>query len=144
MRRIGPAGPASSCLHVAFGQPVARVGVTATYVIGLLDEIIGERSCREVSFPWALGDPSPKTGRSRRLPFDAVWESRKLIIEVDEDQHRRPVTFFDKPDVMTVSGVSRDAQRRTYDARKRQAARRAGYARVQIPWELASAKVSQP
>jgi hypothetical protein len=45
------------------------------------------------------------------------------------------VRFFDKVEVRTISGVSRDVQRRIYDARKREAARRAGYLVVKIPWE---------
>jgi very-short-patch-repair endonuclease len=78
---------------------------------------------------------SAKTGLARRLPFDAVWETRRLIVEVDEDQHRRPVTFWDKPHVITVSGVHRGEQRRLYDERKRAAARAEGYTVVEIPWE---------
>jgi len=49
------------------------------------------------------------------LPFDAVWETRKLIVEVDEDQHDEPTPILDKPDVITVSGVHRGQQRRIYD-----------------------------
>ena len=70
-----------------------------------------------------------------RLPFDAYWASRRLIVEVDEDQHWRPVVFWDKPDMMTVSGVSRGQQRAIYDARKRAAARRANLRVVEIAWE---------
>jgi hypothetical protein len=88
----------------------------------------------EKRFPWALGDVSPRTGRAAQLPFDAVWESRELIVEIDEDQHRNPVSFFDKPTVLTVSGIHRGEQRRLYDSRKRNAARAAGYTVVEIPW----------
>jgi very-short-patch-repair endonuclease len=63
-----------------------------------------------------------------------VWESRKLIVEIDEDQHRKPVEFFDKPEQLTVSGVHRGEQRRIYDARKRAAARKEGYTVIEIPW----------
>jgi len=111
------------------------VGKVANYVIDLLADILGEEPQREVEYPWALGDLSKKTGRRRQLPFDAVWESRRLIVEVDEDQHRRPVKFWDKPDVITVSGVDRGEQRRIYDLRKRAAAREQGYRVVEIEWE---------
>src|SRR4051812_42713153 len=111
------------------------MGRVATYVIDLLDEILGEQASRERSFPWALGDLSPQTGLRRQLPFDAVWMSRKLIVEVDENQHREPVRFWDKPGVLTVSGVSRGQQRAIYDERKRRAAREAGFTVVEIPWE---------
>jgi hypothetical protein len=111
------------------------VGAIADHVIKLLTELLGEEPEREKSFPWVLGDTSPKTGRARQLPFDAVWESRRLIVEVDEDQHRRPVAFWDKPNVITVSGVSRGEQRGIYDERKRAAARAQGYTVLEIPWE---------
>jgi hypothetical protein len=111
------------------------VGRTADYVIDLLDEILGETAEREKRFPWAMGDPSAKTGRRVQLPFDAVWVDRRLIVEVDEDQHRRRVPFWDKPDVPTVSGVPRGEQRAIYDRRKRDEARARGFTVVGIPWE---------
>jgi hypothetical protein len=68
------------------------MGQIADYVIALLDEIVGKPCEREKRYDWALGDESAKTGRRAMLPFDAVWESRKLIAEVDEDQHRQSTT----------------------------------------------------
>ncbi len=112
-----------------------RVGHVADYVIDLLSEILGERPEREKRFPWALGDVSAKTGRRVQLPFDAVWVRHFLVVEVDEDQHRRSVAFWDKPSVATVSGVFRGEQRAIYDARKRTAARAAGYTVLEIAWE---------
>jgi hypothetical protein len=114
---------------------LAELGAIATYVVGLVSELLGEQPEREKTYAWALGDVSAKTGLARRLPFDAVWETRRLIVEVDEDQHRRPVTFWDKPHVITVSGVHRGEQRRLYDERKRAAARAEGYTVIEIPWE---------
>ena len=76
-----------------------------------------------------------KPAGRRGLPFDAGWESRKLIAEIDEDQHRKAVQFWDKPTVMTVSGVSRGEQRGIYAQRKRDAARANGYTVLEIPWE---------
>lgn len=111
------------------------MGRVADYVIALLEELLGETAERERRFPWALGDASPKTGRQTKLPFDAVWPSRRLIVEVDEDQHRGPVDFWDKPDVLTVSDVSRGEQRAIYDRRKRDAARDRGFTVIEIPWE---------
>lgn len=111
------------------------IGAVASYVIDLLTELLGEPPEREKRYAWALGDVSPKTGRAVRLPFDAVWESRRLIIEIDEDQHRNSVPIFDKPETMTVSGIPRDEQRALYAERKRSAARIEGYLVVEIPWE---------
>lgn len=67
-----------------------------------------------------------------KLPFDASWEARKLLVEVDEDQHRRSVAIWNKP---TISGVLRDEQRRIYDERKRTAATNNGYTLVRICWD---------
>jgi len=103
--------------------------------VGLLVEILGEQPERGKRFPWALGDVSAKTGRALQLPFDAVWESRRLIVEVDEDQHRKPAPFFDHPERTTVSGVTRSEQRPLYDERKRSAARREGYRVLVVPWD---------
>jgi hypothetical protein len=119
------------------------LGAIASYVIGLVSELLGELPELEKTFPWAVGDVSEKTGRSRQLPFDAVWESRHLIVEVDEDQHRHPMPFWDKPDKLTVSGVSRGVQRRLYDERKRATAREQGYIVIEIPWERRSAPINR-
>ncbi|MGH8515621.1 MAG: hypothetical protein ACREV8_17105 [Gammaproteobacteria bacterium] len=62
-------------------------------------------------------------------------ESRRLIVEIDEDQHRRPIAFWDKHGRLTVSGVSRGEQRRLYAERKRAAARAEGYIVLEVPWE---------
>jgi hypothetical protein len=64
-------------------------------------------------------------------------------LEVDEDQHRAPAPFFDKPHRLTVSGVHRGEQRRRYDARKRAAAVAQGYQLVVIEWSRKRPQVSQ-
>lgn len=109
------------------------MGRTESYVVSLLVQLLGpvERGKR---YEWARGDASDKTGRSAMLPFDAVWEKRLLIIEIDEDQHREATPLFDKPDRLTVSGVHRGEQRRVYDARKRSAAIARGYRVIAIEW----------
>lgn len=109
------------------------MGQTERYVVGLLEQLLGPRD-EKGSFDWAVGDVSPKTGRAVPLPFDAVWEDRGLIIEVDEEQHREATPFFDKVDRLTVSGVHRGEQRRLYDERKRAAATEHGYKVIVIEW----------
>jgi len=106
---------------------------TERYVVGLLEQLLGPAE-RGKRFPWAAGDVSAKTGRAVLLPFDAVWEDRKLIMEVDEEQHRESTPFFDKAHRLTVSGVHRGEQRRLYDARKRAAAKTAGYQVIALVW----------
>lgn len=115
---------------------------TERYVVGLLEQMLGPAEHGK-RFPWAAGDVSAKTGRAVWLPFDAVWESRKLIVEVDEDQHRTPEPFFDKPHRLTVSGVHRGEQRRGYDARKRAAAVAQLYQLVVIAWSRKRPQVPQ-
>lgn len=90
------------------------------YVIDLCDEALGDAALRQHKFPWLVGDPSPKTGRTAGLPVDAYWPTRTLVVEFYERQHSEAVPFFDKPDRLTVSGVSRGEQRALYDKRRRQ------------------------
>lgn len=97
---------------------VARKDSDEFYVLDLCDELIGEPGSRQHMFDWLLGDPSPKTGKSRRLPVDAYWPNINLVVEYRERQHYEEVGHFDKPDRLTVSGVHRGIQRRLYDERR--------------------------
>ncbi len=87
----------------------------------------------EKRFDWCRGDCRDPAPRGRTLPFDAVWESRKLIVEFDERQHGEPVDFFDKPQRIIVSGVHRGEQRRLYDERKVRLALAHGYTVIRVP-----------
>lgn len=80
------------------------------YIIDLCDEILNQKASRQHKFDFLIGD----TGR--KLPVDAYYEKLKLVVEYYEYQHDSSVPFFDKK--MTVSGVSRDVQRRIYDQRR--------------------------
>ncbi|GAA4628661.1 hypothetical protein [Cellulomonas oligotrophica] len=90
----------------------------AGYVLDLIDSLLDEPSAREHRFDWLRGDPG-KSGRTVRLPVDAYWPDRALVVEVYERQHDEAVAHFDKPDRLTVSGVHRGEQRRLYDERRR-------------------------
>ncbi len=109
------------------------------YVTELLVEILGPAE-KEKRFDWCRGDARSPGGRGIALPFDAVWESRKLIVEVDERQHDEAVTHFDKPGEMTVSGVHRGEQRKRYDRRKGRQARRHGYQLVRVRATILASK----
>ena len=87
------------------------------YVLGLCDEALGEVGLRQYRFDWLLGDPG-KTGRRLKLPVDGYWPGASTVVEYREIQHDRPVKHFDKPDVLTISGVHRGVQRALYDARR--------------------------
>lgn len=87
------------------------------YVIGLCDEVLGEPARRQHRFDWLLGDPG-SAGTRGALPVDAYYPAHRLVVEYRERQHDYPVAHFDKPDVITVSGVHRGEQRRIYDRRR--------------------------
>jgi hypothetical protein len=86
-------------------------------VVDLCDAILGEPASRQHGFDWLTGDPG-RDGRRRTLPVDAYYAGHRLVIEYRERQHDEPVAHFDKPDVLTVSGVHRGIQRRIYDDRR--------------------------
>ena len=83
------------------------------YVIDLCDEILGLKASRQHTFDFLRGDGEP----GRKLPVDAYYPNLKLVVEYKERQHTESVAFFNKK--TTVSGVSRDEQRRIYDQRRR-------------------------
>lgn len=77
--------------------------------------------------------PADRTARAAAVRCRLVYAA--LDLEVDEDQHRRPVAFWDKHGVATLSGVHRGQQRAMYDRHKRTAAREQGFTVIEIPWE---------
>ena len=95
----------------------ARKDSDEHYVIGLCDNILGITGLRQHRFDFLLGDANPK-GKCAKLPVDVYYPVLNLVLEFQEQQHSKPVKLFDKPDVMTVSGVHRGEQRRIYDHRK--------------------------
>jgi hypothetical protein len=85
------------------------------YVLDLCDTILGERGERNYrKFDWLRGDAGT------RLPVDSYWSGHGLVVEYNERQHYEPVAIFDKPNVITVSGVHRGEQRRLYDLRRQE------------------------
>ncbi|MGW4929690.1 nucleotide pyrophosphohydrolase [Agromyces sp. NPDC004153] len=97
----------------------ARADSDEHYVLDLCDQLIGAKCSRQHRFEWLLGDPSPATGRRVALPVDGYWEAEGLVVEFAESQHTESTPYFDKPDVVTVSGVHRGIQRAIYDDRRK-------------------------
>lgn len=92
----------------------ARQNSDEAYVLDLCDEILRQKGSRQHKFDFLKGDSG------RRLPVDAYYEELKIAIEYRERQHSEPVSHFDKPHKMTVSGVHRGEQRKIYDQRRRE------------------------
>ena len=89
------------------------------YIIDLCDNVLDTKASRSHTFDFLRGDPNKK-GVSKKLPVDAFYKSLNLVIEFNERQHTEKVPFFDKPNKMTVSGVSRGEQRKIYDQRRKE------------------------
>ena len=136
MSEVGPRRPRAS--SPSRSADVRMTREVQRYVTRLLEVLLGPAET-EKSFDWCRGD-SRSGDKGRRLPFDAVWESRKLIVEVDESQHSEAVPFFDKPGVPTAPGVHRGEQRRRYDERKERLAVEHGYTLVRVPTSILAHK----
>jgi hypothetical protein len=96
-----------------------RADSDEAYVISLCDETLGVAAIRQHKFDFLLGDVG-KNGQRRRLPVDAYYPDFQLVVEYREKQHMEAVSFFDKPNRMTISGVHRGQQRVLYDQRRRE------------------------
>lgn len=91
----------------------------APYIIDICDRVLGTPALREYRFNFLRGDPGRNGRAAARLPVDAYYPTLNLVIEYCERQHTESVPLFDKPDVLTVSGVHRGLQRALYDQRRR-------------------------
>ena len=91
------------------------------YIINLCDELLNEKASRQHTFPFLLGDFHKDKISRTKLPLDAYYKNLNLVIEYREKQHTEEVLHLDKPEVKTVSGVSRGEQRKIYDQRRRDA-----------------------
>lgn len=87
------------------------------YVIDLCDYVLDEKASRQHCFDFLRGDESARFPLGRKLPVDAYYSSLNLVVEYYERQHSESVKLFNKK--KTVSGVTRDEQRKIYDERRR-------------------------
>ncbi|WP_462264914.1 hypothetical protein [Mucilaginibacter sp.] len=88
------------------------------YILDICDKVLGLKSSKQHKFDYLVGDPNEK-GSVRKLPVDAYYKELNLVIEYHEKQHTESVSFFDKSNILTVSGVDRGKQRIIYDKRKK-------------------------
>ena len=86
------------------------------YVIDLCDEVLNEKALRQYGFDFLRGDSGKDGKPGRKLPVDAYYKSKNLVVEYNERQHTESVALFDKK--KTISGVSRGEQRKIYDKRR--------------------------
>lgn len=102
------------------------------YVLNLCDQVLGCNSTRQARFDYLRGDSRHPARLGVQLPVDAYWPNLKLVVEYRERQHVMSVAHFDKPNVVTVSGVHRGEQRRRYDQRRRDVLPRKGIRLIEI------------
>ena len=108
--------PQSDIINGGVEECKSRKDSDEAYVIDLCDEVLKTKASRQHRFPFLLGDGANPT----RLPVDAYYKELNLVVEYYELQHTESVSFFDKPEKMTVSGVPRGEQRKIYDQRRRE------------------------
>lgn len=106
------------------------------YIIGLCDEILGQNASRQKTFSFLVGDVHKDGFTRTKLPLDAYYETLNLVVEFLEKQHTEEVPHFDKPERVTVSGVSRGEQRKIYDQRKRSVLKNKEIDLVEVDYSL--------
>jgi len=106
-----------SLKHNAKPKRSSRKSSDEHYVIDLCDKCFGKQGLRQHRFDFLLGDANAKGNRAK-LPIDVFYPELNLVVEYEEYQHSHAVNHFDKPDVITVSGVHRGEQRKIYDQRR--------------------------
>jgi len=102
------------------------------YILNLCDELLNEKASHQHTFPFLLGDFHKDKISRTKLPLDAYYKNLNLVIEYREKQHTEEVLHFDKPEVKTVSGVSRGEQRKIYDQRRRDVLLRKNISLIEI------------
>lgn len=90
------------------------------YLIGLCNELLGEKASHQHTFSFLLGDFHKDKKTRTRLPIDAYYPKLNVAIEFFEREDLIPTDDLDKAEEMTVSRVSRKEQRKKYTERKRE------------------------
>lgn len=106
------------------------------YIIDLCDEILGIKASRQHRFDFLLGDLHSNGVSRTKLPVDAYYAPKNLVIEFHERQHTEAVSHFDKPNKMTVSGVHRGVQRAKYEQLRRDLLPKHGIQLLELDYSL--------
>lgn len=113
------------------------------YIINLCDIVLERIASRQHRFDFLRGDKCKRVNgkivevfqeKGRKLPVDAYYEELNLVVEFLEIQHFESIKHFDKPDVITVSGVHRGKQRKIYDKRRRVRLAEKGICLIEFPY----------
>ena len=96
-----------------------RVNSDEHYVLNICDELLSDTASRQHRFPFLLGDFHKDKKTRTKLPVDGYYHSLNLVIEYKEKQLAE-ATNTDKPVTKTVSGVTKEQQRKIYDLRRRE------------------------
>lgn len=132
---IRPVGSKSQIISTPRSNTIPRSQVSdEAYVLDICDSVLGFKSLRQYKFEFLRGD-SNKQGRRAYLPVDAYYPDLNLVIEYMERQHFEPVNHFDKPDRLTISGISRGEQRKKYDQRRRETLPQHGIQVISIAYD---------
>ena len=88
------------------------------YCAKLVSDALGGIEYKEnYRFEFLRGNPTPKRPNGVKLPVDAYYSSRKLVLEFREGQHYGDRFAF-RDGRITATGESRKEQRQKYDKKR--------------------------
>ena len=109
-----------------------RVNSDENYILNLCDELLNDTSSRQHRFPFLLGDFHKDKKSRTKLPVDGYYHDLNLVIEYREKQPTEETPKLDKLAVKTISGVSREEQRKKYEKRRREVLLRKKFNLIEI------------
>lgn len=109
-----------------------RINSDKNYILNICDALLKDTASRQHRFSFLLGDFHRDKKSRTKLPVDGFYEKLNLVIEYHEKQHNQEASDSDQPTIKTVSGVSRDEQRKIYNLRRRDVLQRKNINLVEI------------
>lgn len=71
-------------VNAALGIKNKRSDSDESYVIDLCDEVLGELALRQHTFDFLRGDPSESCPSGKKLPVDAYYPNKNIVVEYRE------------------------------------------------------------